>query len=489
MLSSTLACTVLLSTLYIPCWIIYARFVHPLKDVPGPFLASVSRFWLAYQVTTDRIDIIQRVLHEKYGPLVRIAPDEVSVADPTSVKAIYRIKSGFTKTDFYTPWAANLTPHGDNFSERDKPKHNQRRRIVNSLYSMSSVLESEKYIDACTDVFLDKMKTFSKAKRAVDLGEWIQWYTFDVIGELFYGQQFGFMRNEHDFGHYIGSLDILMPGITVLCMLPEYLRLFQMTLNLVFPSMRDALQSYTDIRNAAKFWVERRMQSMKEKEACRVDLLEKLFQVRNARSDFDIPEIQVESLGGIFAGSDTTAIAIRAILYYLIRTPVTYDKLMMEIDATNRDGRLSRPHVKYSEAIKLPYLVACCKEGMHMHPSVGLSLPRHVPAGGKILAGRFFHPGAKDIFGKDAAVYNPDRWLRDAIAAAETDCHMLHFGGGSRTCIGKNIALAEIHKIIPDLLRSYRLELVDIGKEWTTRNFWFNKQTGIEVYVTMRESE
>ncbi|KAL2864115.1 cytochrome P450 [Aspergillus lucknowensis] len=479
-------------------WLVYTRFFHPLSRIPGPFWASVSRYWLGYQVFTGKAEFVQRRLHEIYGPLVRIAPDEVSVSDPAAVKIIYGIKSGFTKTDFYPPFASGISPHGDHFAQQDEAKHSARRKLVNNIYSMSSVLESEQYIDTCTEVFLSKMAKFAEKGQVVDLGEWIQWYTFDVVGELFFGQQFGFMRDEHDFGNYILSLDTMMPTTTLLCVLPVFLRYFQVFLGLLFPSIRKAVEGFNEIRRAGKFWVDHRLQQMADRKVNRSDLLDKLFKVRQNKSDFDIPEIQNESVVAIFAGSDTTAIAIRSILYYLMKTPDAYAKLMEEINKADSDGRLSKPHVKYNEAIKLPYLVACCKEGIRMHPSVGLSLPRYVPPGGSQIAGRFFPAGSKvgisapvlhsntDIFGADAAVYNPDRWIRDPKAAAEMDRYMLHFGAGSRTCIGKNISLAEIHKMIPQLLRSFKLELVDQQKEWTTHNFWFNKQTGIEVRVTSR---
>lgn len=152
------------------------------------------------------------------------------------------------------------------------------------------------------------------------------------------------------------------------------------------------------------------------------------------------------------AGSDTTAIAIRSILYHVMKNPSVYNKLVAEIDEADRAGHLSTPYIKYNEAMKLPYLVACCKEAMRIHPSVGLSLPRHVSDGGAVLAGRIFPARTKvgiypavihfdqDVFGADAAVFNPDRWLGDPEAAARMDRHMLHFGGGSRTCLGKNVS-------------------------------------------------
>jgi Cytochrome P450 len=97
------------------------------------------------------------------------------------------------------------------------------------------------------------------------------------------------------------------------------------------------------------------------------------------------------------------------------------DKLLAELDDFDSRGLLSRPQTKYAEAIKMPYLVACCKEGMRLHPSVGLGLPRYVPSNGATISGRFFPPGSrvsinaavihydKSIFGEDATDLNLDR--------------------------------------------------------------------------------
>lgn len=116
---------------------------------------------------------------------------------------------------------------------------------------------------------------------------------------------------------------------------------------------------------------------------------------------------------------------MRSILYHLMKNPSTYEKLFQEIDAASKEGTLSIPNIRYSEAMKLPYLVACCKEGMRMHPSVGLTMPRHVPTGGCKIAGHFFPEGCrvgvnsavvhfdKGIFGEDAESFVPERWFRE----------------------------------------------------------------------------
>jgi len=126
-------------------------------------------------VAGGRAEHTQRDLHAHYGHLVRIAPNEVAVSDPSAVKIIYNIKSGFTKTDFYPPFAPKISPKGDIFTQLDEGKHAERWRFVNSVYTMSTILESEQYMDACSDVFLEKMSRFAKKGEEVDMGEWIQW--------------------------------------------------------------------------------------------------------------------------------------------------------------------------------------------------------------------------------------------------------------------------------------------------------------------------
>lgn len=137
-----------------------------------------------------------------------------------------------------------------------------------------------------------------------------------------------------------------------------------------------------------------------------------------------------------FAGSDTTVIALRAIFHPLMCNPDIYKKLMEEIDDATEEGRLSKPNVQFAEATKLPYLTAVIKEGMRLHPSVGMTMPRHVPVGGATFAGHFIPEGYrvgmnpavihydKEIFGDDAAEFRPERWSQDN--ATNMDRYMLH---------------------------------------------------------------
>lgn len=170
--------------------------------------------------------------------------------------------------------------------------------------------------------------------------------------------------------------------------------------------------------------------------------------------------------GNVFAGADTTAITLRAVFYFLLKHPNALHRLLAELDAANL-GPQSRI-VSWEAARTLPYLTAVMQESLRMHPAVGLPLERVVPASGLNAAGVFIPPGtivgttalaihAKEaIYGPNPDRYRPERWL-EASDAKRTEMNnaLFSFGMGARTCIGKNISLLEMYKVVPTILRMY----------------------------------
>ena len=84
-------------------YVVYERLVlSPLSKVPGPSLAAATRLVLMYHEFTRTRKAWIHELHLRYGPVVRIAPDEVSFASWDAVKEIYVSEgSGYEKTNFY----------------------------------------------------------------------------------------------------------------------------------------------------------------------------------------------------------------------------------------------------------------------------------------------------------------------------------------------------------------------------------------------------
>lgn len=137
---------------------------------------------------------------------------------------------------------------------------------------------------------------------------------------------------------------------------------------------------------------------------------------------------------------------------------------------------------------------------MRLHPSVAMPLERSVPETGLTLPnGNFIPPFIavgmtpyvisrnRDIWGVDADEFRPERWLQ---AEGESDAvyherlqmfnaNDLTFGGGSRICLGRHLAMVELYKIVATLVSRYEMELADSDREWLVRGVWFFRQNGL----------
>lgn len=230
------------------------------------------------------------------------------------------------------------------------------------------------------------------------------------------------------------------------------------------------------------------------------DMLSRWAYVKSSNPDkMSTRDIIVHLSTNVFAGSDTTAIALRAVVYFLCRHPRCMHKLVGEIDTAERKGRLSNP-ISYKEALDMPYLSGVLKESIRLHSSVGLLMERHVPPHGVEIDGHFLKGGTivginpwvtnhnEEVF-PDPTMFEPERWLNvpEERLKVMDSVWELNFGGGARKCIGRNISCEFLHevvrsnltllgiemmKVIPELLRRYEVQLTDPDRDWHVVNHW-----------------
>jgi hypothetical protein len=76
------------------------KYGQGLNKIPGPWLAGFTDLWRLFIVRGRRAQEVHIELHIKYGPMVRLGPRAVSVADPEAIKIIYSPSSGYSKVSF-----------------------------------------------------------------------------------------------------------------------------------------------------------------------------------------------------------------------------------------------------------------------------------------------------------------------------------------------------------------------------------------------------
>lgn len=127
------------------------------------------------------------------------------------------------------------------------------------------------------------------------------------------------------------------------------------------------------------------------------DMLAKLLETQEAKPELDNTAINGILNSNVFAGSDTTAIALRAIFYNILTHPRVKNRFLDELLRRRNSGQLSNP-TKLQETEKWPYLQALIYEALRLHPASGMGFTRIVPEPGVEADGHFLPPGVCIIF-------------------------------------------------------------------------------------------
>lgn len=507
-------------TLYYVGWIIYTRFFHPLKDFPGPFLASVSNWWFWHSVRYGIAENTQLPLHKKYGPVVRITPSELSLANASALDIVYGPKQKWKKTDFFASFNPHIGDRVELFSALDNAKHSERRKITAPLFATGAVLQYEANINRIVAIFLNRLEDAAVSRKHIDMSWALRQYTLDAIGEIFYGKEGGFnsLKNNTDHKGWLAMLDAILAPLSSIGYVPKGAQTLYFMSQLLSSSNRTGLRAFATIISDAKAVVKERRDEDGGKKDQKNDMLSRLVAIVDEKGmsiDFDDDDVAVNVYDAIMAGSDTTGIALTHLFYLIVKDRRVYDKLVNEVRTATTAGSLASP-VRYTEAVKLEYWCACVKEAERYSPSGGVGQPRIIPSGGVTLPGGQYLPGDfhvtinpnvvhfdQECFGDDAERFRPERWIEnDEESIKNMERHLIGFGKGPRVCLGKHVsfcsgfvlrfhtdkeilqlAIVEIHKLIPALLQNFDFELEG---DCILQNHWFRRRTNVKMKVTRR---
>lgn len=165
----------------------------------------------------------------------------------------------------------------------------------------------------------------------------------------------------------------------------------------------------------------------------------------------------------IQAGADTTGTGLGSTLRFLVLHEQKQKRAQAEIEAADRAGKLSTP-VQYEEVREhLPYFVACIKESLRLNPPATNLFARVTPKDGFRLDGHYIPPGVDitsnayvvqrdpELYAPDPDAFRPERWLEDKDLANTMEASSFVFGMGPRVCLGKDITIMELYKLLPEV--------------------------------------
>ncbi|KAI1213085.1 cytochrome P450 3A13 [Annulohypoxylon truncatum] len=418
---------------------VWRSIASPLRKVPGPRISLFTSWVLKYHEFHAHRTTYVHSLHQKYGPVVRIAPNEVSFASLEGVKEIYGSGgSGYNKTEFYDLF----TVYGRRtmFSTLNKEDHAKRKRVLADRYANTNILKSGS-IDGIKERSRRFIERCSKSiGGSCDIFICLHDYAFDcVTHHLFHPYGSDSLRNLKDeeimkqvtfddslqnrlIRYYNPSLHKIIGNVLSLFAKPRET-----------PLADDLVMSATAKTGPAQFTLLSRMQ-------------DKNYNMEHI-------DMAAESLDHMAAGIDTTGDALCFLMWEISQPRSFYVQRRLQ------EELLANPDAGFD---KLPFLDAVISEGLRCFPAIPMSLPRYVPSGGRTIDGYYVPEGAivscqaysahridENVF-PQPGTFDPDRWLQEA---GELDRKRLFFAfaSGGRGCIGKHLALAEMKILLRDV--------------------------------------
>ncbi|KIY02004.1 uncharacterized protein Z520_02142 [Fonsecaea multimorphosa CBS 102226] len=489
---AALRLTVVLLPVLVIYWLLYPWYFSPLRKIPGPWYAVYTKWWLVYKTWRGVRAKTIHDLHLKYGPWVRVAPDEISTSDSKAIAPIYGVNSEFTKTAFYTYQLRGIP---ELFTMSDRKAHAKRRRELAHLFSMSTITEYEDIIAGNVLECMNLIAAEGKAGRASNLYDWWHYLSMDIICELSFGLGFDMLHK----GAVNPYIQDMYGSLTIEPIRWHFGWLNRYASWAPFKFVRDAEAcSVRGFERGTKIVQEYKR---KEDKGQRKDLLQKMINARD-ENDQPLPEddLNIQSTSFILAGSHTTSSSLTWIVWRILANPEIHQKLNQELDDAlgTKDRHAVPPHSKLDN---LSYLNCIIKEGLRIDTSVPGSTPRYVPPEGAVLLGDYKLPGGTivsiqaytthrqpDVF-PDPDRFWPERWLDET---PEMRHLYVPFGAdGPRKCIGIHLAYMELRVILAALFHRFDLRFAGpvSDESMDMHELWLAAPAGQNLSVIASEKE
>ncbi|KAH7009291.1 cytochrome P450 [Microdochium trichocladiopsis] len=435
---------------------VYVGLTGPLASLPGPTWSKFTGLPVVYHIHRGTRMYFLHDLHKRYGPIVRVTPNEVSISDPKAAKEIHKFRSEYLKTQFYED--ASFDEAQNVFTTADPVYHAEWRKLFAKSVSQSNLITFQPLIQKYVDILIRQRERERREQGYVDLVKWFKSFTSDVTGELSVGSSLGMLETgEGDWSK------------------TRHLPCFPFsTLRGVSTRLNSVAKAYIDDYRA-------RVAAGGAGSTTTTILLDRALETQ-AREKGSISEHEILSNAVILmlAGTDTTANTLAYMLWLLFKFPDIKAQLDEEIDEARLPGK---PGIE--DLAKLKYLDYFMLEVMRLYGAAPGPLQRKVPKGGRDICG-YFVPAGMTVsplgfsISRDPVVYpepdtfNPDRWADATTAMKEAD---FSFGGGTRICLGMHIANLEMKMVVVAFLRSSLSDaqlaygINGASDNWPTENF------------------
>lgn len=310
-------------------------------------------------------------LHEKYGPVVRIGPSEISFIDQAAWKDIYSLKRCRQIERDPTSFPS-LTPHGSKFDllTYSPTDHAKYRKILNPCFSEKATKEYEATIHENVDRMIEKLSSnVKKGNGGTNVTKWFQWLTFDMVTDVTWGESFECVSKNESHPCLALSMDLVSFSSFIVFVA-------------WWKGLKDFLVKLSGVEGLFTNLVRSKCENNLKSESKKASIFSNLVAAGNPLNE---AELDGNLTAIVIAGSETTGFALTATSYYLAKNPECFRKAASEIRSTFA----SVDEINDDALRKLPYLKAIISEALRMTPAEPNGLARKVVVDGLDIAGQY----------------------------------------------------------------------------------------------------
>ncbi|KAL8795325.1 MAG: hypothetical protein Q9195_002195 [Heterodermia aff. obscurata] len=451
---------------------IYNIYFHPLSKYPGPILAKATKIPIALVTLDGSVSQWMSELHNYYrSDVVRISPDELSFVAPSAWKDIYGLRSG------HDEFPKDLTTFSGlvNLLTANNADHTRFRRLLSHGFSDKALREQESLIQTYVHNLISGLKHQAQASEGkANLGDWFNYTTFDVIADLSLGTSFDCLKN-HDYHPWVSLIRDNIKAIALADVATRFPPLGNL-LRLFVP--KKLVQAREDHESISRGKVEQRLKTQTTRPDMVAYALRHRDDDKGGMTDEEIHQNMALFIG---AGSESTGLLVTGAIWYLLTNPHCLEQANEEVR-----GRFNRIEDITLKAVTtdLKYLQAVIDETFRLYPPALSAQPRLAPKGGDTVCGDWIPEGTKVKMNQYAVFHSylnfnspetfaPSRWLGNEHFKNDKRDALQPFSVGSRNCIGKSLALAEIRLMLTNMLWTFDMELAEeTDEEWTKQKAW-----------------
>jgi cytochrome P450 len=313
---------------------------------------ATSRIPWHYKLVTGKLPQSLQKLHERYGEVVRTAPDELSFICASAQRDIHaHNRSKYFQKDKSIYPKRHPTVDGIlTSSDEDHPRH---RKTFLPAFSDRALREQEPIFKTYTQALIDIMAESAATSEPIDLVKAYNWTTFDIVGHLTFGEPFGCLR-ERAYHSWVAMIfDNIKSGS--LLQAAKYYPLLSKALMLMIP--KKLLKKRADHEAFTHEKVSQRM----ERDSDTPDFFS-YIEKNETKAGLSRLEIDLDCGTILIAGSETTATTLCGITYYLCRNKNSLQKLQDEV----RSAFKNEDEIDALGVGRLKYLTACIEEGLRL---------------------------------------------------------------------------------------------------------------------------